>query len=138
MALHVVNAHERELTCPGRRFGKGVSDEERSHQTGACSGRNTVEIIGVNPRIGKGLVSQGANRFDVGPGSHLRDNSPETGMKLDLRGEDIGEWLGATNHRHRRLVATGLKREDRRIHVSRSAYSVESMSWAHMISASSS
>ena len=47
---HVVNAHERELTCPGRRFGKGVPDEERSHQTGTCSGRNTVEVIGVNAR----------------------------------------------------------------------------------------
>jgi len=136
VALHVVDAHERELTRPGCRFGKGMSHEERAHQAGACSGRNTVEVIGVNARIRKGFVSQGADRFDVGPGGHLRDDSTETGMKVDLRGEDIGERFGATNHRNRRLVATGLKREDRRIHVSRSAYSAESMSWAHMISAS--
>jgi hypothetical protein len=128
MALHVIDANEWELASPSRGFGKRMSDEKRSHQTGTSCGGNTVEIIWVNAGIREGLVSQRPNRLDVGPGGHLRHDSSEPRMQLDLRGEDVGEWFVATNHCDGRLITTGLKREDRRIHLSRSAYSAESMS----------
>ena len=121
MALHVINTNKRKLTRPSCGFGKGMPNEKRSNETGTGSGGNTVEIIWVNTGIREGLVGQGANRLDMGPGGHLWHNSPEPGVKLDLRGEDIGKGFGATNHRDGRLVATGLKRKDRRIHLNRSA-----------------
>ena len=116
MALHVVDPDERELASPGRGLGEGMPHQQRPDQPGAGGGGDAVEVGRVDPRFDQCPMGEGTYRLDMGPGSHLRHDAPESSVDFDLAGENTRKRLGPPDHRNRGLIARSLKGEHQRVH----------------------
>ena len=106
--LHVVHRDQGLAQRVGGGLGPTHSHEERADEAGAGRDAEDVHPGERHPGLRQGLVHDGVDLLEVGPGGQLGHDPPEHLVHV-LREDDVSqETVAAVQDRRGRLVARGL------------------------------
>ena len=109
MAVHVVDAHQRDPCGKGERLGGSYPDDHGADEARPVGDTDEVDVPeGQVAGLRQCLLQYLVDVLQVVPRSDLRHHAAKFRMYIDLRRDDVGQDLPPVRHHgDGRLVAAG-------------------------------